>query len=234
MWDDLSGRSFLSTDVLKDGAPYPLVKGSVIRLRFTADGISASAGCNTMGGSAHLDGDALVVGAMAMTEMACSDPLMAQDDWLSTLLSDRPTLALDRDQLSLATATYQVQLLDEQTANPDQPLENTVWRLTGMLSGSQDTGAVSSVPAGVTATVTFKDGRVSADAGCNTIGGSYTVEGSTITVTGLSTTLIGCPGPRQQVESHLGSVLDGTMTFTIDGDQLTLVNGGAGLYLTAE
>jgi heat shock protein HslJ len=234
-WDDLSGRTFLSTDVLKGADPYPLVKGSVVRLSFTGDAISASGGCNSMGGAAHLDGDVLVVdGPMSMTEMACKEPLMAQDTWLSDLLAARPVLALDVDQLTLTTDTYTVQMIDEKTANPDRALEGTEWTLTGMLSGSEDTGAVSSIPQGVTATLLFADGQLSGNDGCNAVMGQYQVDGDQITVSNLGGTLKGCTGGAQEVESHVLAVLDGTMTYTIDGNQLSLVNGGAGLYLSAE
>lgn len=234
-WDDLSGRTFLSTDVTKGGDPYPLVKGSVVRLTFTDDGIGASAGCNQMGGAASLDDGVLVVdGPMAMTEMACDEPLMQQDTWLAALLADSPDVTLDADRLTLTTDTYRVQLVDEKTANPDRALEDTEWTLTGMLSGSEDTGAVSSVPAGVTATLVFAGGSLSGSDGCNRVMGDYRVEGDTITVSQLASTLMACKGAAGDVAAHVMSVLDGTMTYAIDGDQLSLVNGGAGLYLDAE
>lgn len=235
VWDDLSGRTFLSTDVTKDGDPYPLAKGSVIRLTFTDDGIGASGGCNQMGGQASLDGDVLVVdGPMAMTEMACDEPLMKQDTWLADLLSDRPALLLVGDRLTLTTDTYTVQMIDEKTANPDRPLEGTKWTLTGMLSGSEDTGAVSSVPQGVTAALVFADGRLSGTDGCNRLMGSYQVESGTLVVSDLATTRMACQGAAAQVAAHVQSVLEGPMAYTVDGNQLSLVNGGAGLYLSAE
>lgn len=233
-WSDLSGRTFLSTDVTKDGADFALAKGSVVRLTFTDDGISASGGCNSMGGAAHLDGDVLVVdGPLAMTEMACDEPLMKQDTWLADLLAGRPTLALDGDSLAMTADAYVVSMLDDETVNPDQPLEGTKWGLTGLLFGSQDTGAVSSVPAGVTATLQLDAGRVSGSDGCNRFTGAYSVEGDTLTFTQLATTKMACMGPAEEVERSVLSVFDGPMTFGVDGDQLSLINGGQGLYYTA-
>ena len=232
-WDDLAGRTFLSSDVTKDGQAHPLAKGSTLRLTFADDGIGASGGCNQMGGAASLDGSTLVVdGPMAMTEMACAEPLMAQDTWLADLLGDRPVLALDGDTLTLATDTYQVVWTDEETVNPDQALEGPTWVVTGLLSGSEETGAVSSVPEGVTATLVFADGRLSGNDGCNALTGRYEVDGDQVTVSNLGHTLKGCTGGAQEVESHVLSVLAQPMAYAIDGDQLALVGAGQGLYLT--
>jgi heat shock protein HslJ len=233
-WGDLTGRAFVSTDVTADGKPYPLVTGSAVRLSFDERRISASGGCNTMGGAAGLDAGALVVdGGLSMTEMGCEEPLMAQDTWLADLLSGAPVVAVDGDQITLTTDTYRVTLVDEKTVNPDRPLEGTEWTLTGLLSGSGDTGAVSTVPQGVTATVRLSDGSLSADAGCNRLMGRYTVAGDQLVVARLTSTKMACHGPRGEVENAVAAVLGGTMTFAIDGDQLSLVTGPAGLYLTA-
>jgi heat shock protein HslJ len=234
-WGILAGRAFVSTDVTTDGGPFPLAPGSVVWLSFEENRLSARAGCNTMGAAAGLDGDVLVVeGGLSMTEMACDEPLMEQDAWLADLLSGAPVVAIDGDQLTLTTQTYRVALVDEKTVNPDLPLEGTTWTLTGVVSGSGDTGSVSTVPRGVTATIRLKDGSLTADAGCNRQWGAYTTEGDRITVARLASTNNACPGPSGGVEKALSTVLRGSMRFTIDGDRLSLVNGPAGLYLTAE
>ena len=41
-----------------------------------------------MGGAYTVDGDQLTTGQMFMTEMACAEPLMAQDQWLAAFLAD--------------------------------------------------------------------------------------------------------------------------------------------------
>ena len=234
-WGTLSGRSFVSTQVLAGSDPYPLAADSVVWMSFGADGISARAGCNTMGGEAHLDGNQLVLdGGLSMTEMGCPQPRMDQDAWLAEVLSSGPALGLVGDRLSVTSADYSLAMVDEKTVNPDRALEGTEWTLTGILSGSGETGAVSSIPADVTATVTFDAGVLSADVGCNRIHGSYTVGAERIVVSGLTSTKMACPGPRGDVEAALISVLDGAVVFSIDGDQLSLVNGPAGLYLSAE
>src|SRR4051812_2326804 len=78
----LSGHTFLSTGI--EGAD--LAEGSQVRLTFEATRIGASAGCNQMSGEYEVVDGALKVGMLAMTEMACEEPLMSQDAWLSTFL----------------------------------------------------------------------------------------------------------------------------------------------------
>ena len=53
----VDGRTFLSTDVTQDGEERPLVDGTQIRLAFSDGQLSASAGCNTIGGTYSIDGD---------------------------------------------------------------------------------------------------------------------------------------------------------------------------------
>jgi hypothetical protein len=67
--------------VAQDGTPRPLVPGTQVRLTFGADdAIGVNAGCNTMGGSYRVEGSSLRVDGGAMTEMACDEPRMQQDD----------------------------------------------------------------------------------------------------------------------------------------------------------
>lgn len=234
-WDDLAGRTFVSTDVTKDGEPYPLVGGSVVRLTFGDHGISGNAGCNTMGGDADVDGGVLVVtGGLASTEMACDADLMDQDVWLADLLTARPALTLDDDQLQVVTDTYQMKLLDEETVDPDRALEGTPWFVTGMITGEGDDGAVSSVSRALEASILLEDGALRATAGCNRMHGAYVIEGDTLTVSDLASTKMACPGPEGELEIHMKQVLSGPMTYTVDGSQLTLDNGDVGLMLVAD
>ncbi|MEO7230891.1 MAG: META domain-containing protein, partial [Candidatus Limnocylindrales bacterium] len=154
----LDGRVFLSTRV--DGPA--LVAGSVIRLAFEGGNISVHAGCNSMSGTYSIDGDRLEVGALATTEMACEPALMEQDRWVAGLLS-AATISLSGDALTLASSGVRLSLLDREVADPDRPLIGTSWLLDGIVAG----GAVSSVAAGVQASLSFSDHRVDVMAGCN-------------------------------------------------------------------
>jgi heat shock protein HslJ len=93
---DLAGEEWVA-----DGIQDPdrdLVPGSQITMEFTADSVSATAGCNTFAGAASIDDTELVVVDLLSTRMACDEQLAEQDQWLSDFLEGRPTIEqLDED-----------------------------------------------------------------------------------------------------------------------------------------
>jgi heat shock protein HslJ len=230
---DITGRSFVGATVVVNGQPLTLVPGTNIRIRFDGSQVTASAGCNTFGGPYHLDGDQLIIDGGSMTEMGCDGPRFEQDDWFFGFLGDDPTIALDGPNLVLTSADggTVITVVDTEIAEPDQALVGRTWTLDGMIAGD----AVSSVPAGVTATILFKaDGTVDVQFGCNDGGGKYTVDGDTIRITDLATTLMLCEGPNMSVELAMTQVLQSVeLTFEIDANSLTLSAGPLGLQFLA-
>jgi heat shock protein HslJ len=226
--DSLDGRVFVSTDV----TGHQLVDGTTITLSFDGDQLGANAGCNQLGGTWSLDGDVLVVpDDMVMTEMACDPPArMDQDTWLASFLTSRPTVALDGDTLTLTSGDVTITMLDREVADPDRPLEGTKWAVDGLVSAD----AVSSVPSDVrTPTLEFDGGHVLVDAGCNTGSGSYEATARDIAFGPIATTRMACDDASMDVEAHVLGVLDGTVTYRIAADVLTLTNGDTGLVLRA-
>jgi heat shock protein HslJ len=136
----LDGHTYLSTGI--QGAT--LVAGTQVRLTFADGSLTASGGCNIMGGSYSIDGDRLTAGQMFMTEMACDAARQRQDEWLARFLGN-VRLALAGDTLTMSDGAVTLTLLDQEIATPDEPLEGTRWVLDGILTGD----AVSSVPAAV-------------------------------------------------------------------------------------
>ncbi len=108
--DVLANRTYTSTKVTENGADRPLASPTPISLAFTADALSANAGCNTITGGATVTDGVLVAGPLASTMMACEQALMDQDTWLSAFLADKPTVTVDGDALALATATTTIDL----------------------------------------------------------------------------------------------------------------------------
>ena len=224
----LNGKQFISVDV--DGAT--LVPGTTIRISFADGQLTAQAGCNTLGGSYTIVDGKLVGGdEWSMTEMGCDPARHAQDQWLANLLSSSPTVGVDGDKITLTAGDVVVQMLDREVAEPDMQLTGQTWTLSSLISGD----AVSSMPAGVTATLEFNDdGTVSFNSGCNSGGGSYTVDGQTVTFSNLLTTEMACAGPQSDVEAAFLAVLGaGPNDFVIDADQLTLLAGENGLQFIA-
>jgi heat shock protein HslJ len=207
---------------------YTLVAGTTVTIAFTADRISAVAGCNTLASSWSLDGNVLVVAQSVSTMMACNPPeLQDQDIWLNALLTSKPTVSLGGDTLTIVADGATVTLVDQAATSP--ALEGPTWTVEGLISGS----SVSSVPAGANATLTFQAGTVAVDTGCNTGSGSYAVAGDAITFGPIAMTRRACVGASETVEPAVLAVLDGTATMKIAGDELTLMNGTNGLQLRA-
>lgn len=231
---DLQGRTFLSTAVTENGQPRALVGGTRIRLFFPKDrsAISLSAGCNTMGGDARIDGGRLLVTQLGTTDMACDSARMQQDDWIAKLLADGPAIALGTDDLVLTRDTTVVRLLDREVADPDRPLIGTRWDLESLISGD----VASSVPAGAQAHLIFAaDGTLSGSDGCNLVSGGAKAASGTIRFADIVTTKMACAPDRARVEAAVLAVLRaGDVTYEIEADLLRLrAPGGAGLDLRA-
>ena len=224
--DALAGRTFLFTGATgRDLAP-----GSTVRLSFEETRVGATAGCNQMNGEYEIVDGALKVGPMAMTEMACEQPLMDQDAWLASFL-DGASATLDGDTLTLTKDGTALALQDEEVANPDRPLEGTNWVVTGVVSGD----AVSSVPADAHAGLRFDASTVAVQTGCNSGSGGYQSTDSTITFGPIAMTLKSCTDEGiAALEQAVTSVLQGEASYTIDADTLTITNGTNGLVLTAQ
>jgi heat shock protein HslJ len=81
--------------------------------------------------------------------------------------------------------------------------------------------------AGSTVTLEFGDGDLSANAGCNTLAGGYSVDGGTLTAGPLAMTEMACEPDLMAQDEWLAALLGGGPTLTGDGDELN-VDGGAG------
>lgn len=219
---DLDGRTFVSTGSMG----HDLVPDSQVTLTFEDGQIGGNAGCNLMTGGYEIADSALTVSQIAMTQMACDAPLMAQDTWIASFLDgsqvtlDGASLTLTKDGVSLALAEKIV---------ADAPLEGTHWILDGIVDGA----TVSNVPEGVTAGVTFSDGKVVVETGCNNGNGRATIVGDKITFEPLATTRMACPEPQSQTEQKVTNALQGELTWSIKGDRLELRGASAGLDFTA-
>ena len=229
--DALVGHTYVATSVQNGSTKYPLVPGAPVRLTFTADGISASAGCNTMSGTGTVTGGMLVLnGSLSQTEMACDPPIMKQEQWWATVLTSKPQVTVNGDVVTLTNDSSVVAMVDESTRVPDRPVTGTQWRLDGIIDGD----VASSVPNGASALVRFADGSVDVS-GCNDYRAAYTASGNTLTIAPLHTVgaVRPCPSTGDEIDRTLQRVLTGTVTYAIDGDQMTLTNGSSALTFQA-
>jgi heat shock protein HslJ len=228
----LQGRTFLSEAVTIGGAPKTLVGGTRIRLSFLSDDrVTAFVGCNILGGTVSAADDRLVISDLGSTEMGCDPERHEQDVWLASVLTSWPEYQLDGSHLTLQAGDTKLQFLDREVADPDRNLQKTVWSVDGIVSGS----AVSSVPAGASATIVFDldEVRISID-GCNDASAKTHRNASTIEFEALVTTDIACAEPAARLEAAIAEVIDRKVTFAIEAATLHLTHAsGKGLTLRA-
>jgi heat shock protein HslJ len=223
---NLRGKVYVSSSVTEQGKPRAMVEGTRVELRFTDDDrLTASAGCNQMQSPVKLDDGKLTVAEIAMTAMGCPKPeLHQQDEWLSKLLRATPAWKLDGTNLVLTGPDTEIVLATEQPAT----LEGT-WTVDGLVTRD----AVSTVPAGVEATISFKNGNLAVDTGCNFNGAErpYELAGQTVKVELGPVTDKGC-GEVNEVEKVVEQTLGGGFTYKINRSTLSLTNAdGTGLTL---
>jgi heat shock protein HslJ len=216
--------TYVVTGVTEDGRPRTLVRGTEIRIRFADGRITLTAGCNTMGGEYTLEESRLTVRDLATTDMGCDQARMEQDTWLGGLFAE-PVQFMPGDEASIVSGSTVLTLADREKVSPDRPLVGTKWLLDSIGEGGAD-GAVSSVPEGVVAYLTFEDGQVLLYDGCNGGSAPVTVDGGSIVFGDRTQTLRACTRePVAQVEGAVHAVLDGTARFEIEERTLTISKG---------
>lgn len=227
--DALDGRTFTSTEV----TGYELVAGSTITLSFDGDQLGASAGCNQLGSTFEVDGTTLSwTGTPRATMMACDEALMAQDTWLTDLLTGGVEATLSGEDLTLTSGEVTVALTAE--SNEPAPLIGTAWELESLLANE----AVSSLPVDTSTPTLALDGDATAAVftGCNSGNAGVTVDedAGTLTFEPLALTKAACPGEAaSELEATITLILDGETTYEIQGDQLTITKGDEGLIYRA-
>ena len=222
---DFDGRGFASTSV----QGHTLVPGSSVTIAFDGKRLSANAGCNTLAGAWSIaDGRLRTDGDLAQTQMACEEPLMRQDDWLGSFLSDAPRVALDGDDLTLTGEDATVELTEAAPRGP-RPIVGTRWQLTSI--GGRD-GTVASVPAGAEPTTLLieENGDVILFVGCGRGGGRAEVRDDGFIDFVLIVSSTGCDRATVRVAAAVEALLDGRVAAGFDGEgNLSLARDGGHL-----
>ncbi len=97
-------------------------------------------------------------------------------------------------------------------------LEGTPWRLIslpGQLPATLDTLKQP-------ASVRFDSGKVTGFNGCNTLMGSYTLNGNQIELGALAVTRMACIEPNSTIESTFNKMFTGTLSYLVMGNRLNL------------
>jgi heat shock protein HslJ len=232
--DDLAGRAFVLEQAEVGGAPKELA--APIDIAFEADRLSAQPGCNgASGGYAMADGTLTLTGPLAQTMMMCADQaLVDQDAWFASVLEASPVVTLDGDAIVLTTDDTVLRGRDKEVANPDLPLEGTVWTITSRIDGGEN-GAVSSELWMEQSQLTFEPGgRLQGSTACGGVLGTWEADATGEQVTITLEPHGPCTGDQGKLEEQTFSYLSGPLTVDIDADQLTLTRpDGNGMVLKA-
>jgi heat shock protein HslJ len=97
------------------------------------------------------------------------------------------------------------------------PLNGTAWSLASIDGSAPLTGT--------TQTAAFAAGKISGSGGCNSYGGSYSLDGSSIQIKDLVSTLIACTDPQGAMdqESAFLSGLGSAQSYELSTDKLQIL-----------
>lgn len=193
----------------------PDPKAAPPTVRFAEGRASGFSGCNRFTGSYTRDGDAISIGPLAGTMMACPEPRMAAEKAFLDALSGKHGVAIAGDRLTLTPASGSPLAFQ---AEPPPTLTGVTWNVTGFNNGRQ---AVVSPRTGTTVTLSFENGKVTGTAGCNSFRATYTSEGSRLSIGPAATTRKLCPaeGVMEQERQFLAA-LSTAKTWTVENGTL--------------
>lgn len=86
-----------------------------------------------------------------------------------------------------------------------------------------------------TVRLSFEDGQIGVSAGCNSMGGGYSLDGDQIVIDGeMRSTLMGCEQALMDQDTWLGAWVNAGLTWQLDGTTLTLTGDDVTMELAAE
>jgi heat shock protein HslJ len=218
----LSGTSWAVTEIA--GTP-----GSGGTLVFTDDTAGGFGGCNNFRAEYTADETALSFGPIASTMMACDEPVMAFEQSYLAAMAEVASYVSDGATLTLSDAAGTAVLAF--AAQAPATLEGE-WMITGYNNGME---AVVSPVEGTPTVITFgADGTVSGNVGCNQFSGGYSVDGNTIAIGPLLSTMMACEEPIMAQEIAVIAALDTATTWSISGDTAELRGPDDAIHLTLQ
>lgn len=213
----------------------PPIADTEITLQFSETDATGVSGCNQYGGPYTLEGSQLSFGEIASTMMACLEPegVMDQEQAYLGALQTVESARVANGQLELLDASGSLVLAyTEQQPPADAALEGTNWVLETFIDGEM----ASSTVAGTTLTASFEGGSITGEAGCNGYGGSYEVDGSSLTTEEIVSTMMLCEEPEglMDQEANFLDILNNAESYEIEGNSLTITaSDGRGLVFRA-
>jgi heat shock protein HslJ len=188
-----------------------------VTARFGAGRLEGFSGCNQYAGTYAIQGDRVTIGPLAGTMMACEEPAMTIENSFRGAFTGAVRYTIAEDRLTLtsdsgATMIFQVV--------PPATLEGGTWEITAFNNGRH---AVKGVVTGTTLTLSFRDGAVVGESGCNTYRAAYKRDGSHVSIGPMATTRKACAGQGvMEQEQQFLAALESATSWAIDGDLLDM------------
>jgi heat shock protein HslJ len=203
----------------------PAVPGSLVTLELAKGSISGSDGCNFYGGGLVYAGNGLidvVSPGLTQTEAGCrTEDLLPQAELVTGVLRDASWYQIDGDRLTIGDTSDNQLVFGPQA---DVLLIGSSWSVPMLyteLPGGEVEG--DALVEGTEITLTFtEDGRVRGTSGCNTYEGTYTLDGTSITVASITFTLKACAPDILKQETTYLDTLQNVTTWQIGMNGLTL------------
>ena len=221
-----SGRPATSTIantewVLGTFAEQPIPSGTPITLQFALVKAAGFGGCNQFSTSYVSDGaSTLTFGPIASTRMACAGGGDVFETAYFAALARVRKYTIEDSTLTLSGENGAALLTygEMAPATVEGP-----WIVTNVNNG---TGGVSPVPTGISAAMSFlNDGTMEGFGGCNDFSGPYTVDGDSIAIGPLMSTMKACSDEINAFESQLLTALDNSTTWSVSAGTLDLRDG---------
>ena len=192
---------------------------------FTADTVGGSTGCNRFTASYTVDGDAMEIGKIASTRMACPPPADAVERAYLAALGRVAAWHQDGSKLVLVDDEHNELLRYEEAS----PLGD--WEVTAFLRGD----AVTSPLSGTTITARFADdGTLTGSSGCNTYQTAFTLGRGSIEIEPPAATQKACAEPEGVMDQEAAylAALPTAVGYRVDGGSLALVSAD-GTYVAS-
>jgi heat shock protein HslJ len=178
--------------------------------------VAGSTGCNRFTAPYTLRAEALTIGEVSTTQMACTGTAAAVEREFLAALTDVAAWRIDRDELVLLGDD------DAELLRFRVPAPTGTWTATAIL----DADAVSSPLAGTEVTATFTDdGKLTGSAGCNNYTTTFRANRGAITIAEPATTKKACATPEGVMEQERAylAALSITTDYRVEGSRLSLL-----------
>ena len=205
------------------------IQGSSLTLSFHGEGrASGYAGCRDYVMLYHADAAMLSFYFTAMLGPVCDDEAqLLQEGEYTTVLSWVDRYILEGGRLELHSVRGETLAYEPLPAEAQPPLEGTAWTLLSFIEPNRAEDVITApqeLLKGTEIGLAFSDGQMTGNAGCNSYGGSYTLQDGTLTVIDLYQTEMACMEPdgvMEQESRYLGVLRDATQA-NVYGTQLWL------------